>query len=378
MSPMRKLLTMAGVMAITATGLLATAAGSTHSAAAYKIVIGTPVATPAKAVAGKPFSVAYKVTRSDTGKPLTTGAMICDPSVAGKTVAHTESFKKGLARLAFTVPSSAKLLKVKVMIKSGGRSATKVSSFAVTGGVVPAASVADATVVEGNSGTATLSFPVTLSAKSTDAVSVDYTTADGTANTPADYAAASGTLTFNPGETAKTIPVTVVGEVTFEPDETLTVMLSKPVNGTIADGSAIGTITNDDTLATPGNYTGKTSQNETVTFEVLPTGTQLRNFRLSDVNLSCKPANLVSVHAPGTVLATTPVPITADGAFSIIVADSGVDGTTTWKDDIKVAGRFSAGATASGSFEEVFSVDFGWFLITCTAPNVTWSAAKAP
>lgn len=371
-STSRSIIAGLGLLAATAV-----AAGAT-SAASVKPVIGAPVAKPATPVAGKAFTAAFKITRSDNGRPLTAGTMICDPSSAGKPIPHTESFKGGTARVTLVVPSSAKLLKVKLTIKTGAQSATKVATFRVTGGYVPAASVADASVAEGNAGTATLSLPVTLSARSTDTVSIDYAAADGTARQPADYAPASGTLSFAPGETSKTIGVAVVGETTYEPDETLTLTLGKAIGATIADGSATGTITNDDTLAVPGLYSGKTSQNETVTFEVLSPGTQLRTFRLSDVNLSCKPANLVSAHAPGTVLATTPVPINIDGTFTIVLADSGVDGTTTWKDDIKVAGRFSAGASASGSFEETFAVDFGWFLITCTAPNVTWTAAKTP
>src|SRR5512144_2636279 len=66
------------------------ASGTTSASA--KPVIGKPKAVPAQPVAGKPFTVSFRVTRSDTGKPLTRGTMICDPSVAGKVIAHAESF----------------------------------------------------------------------------------------------------------------------------------------------------------------------------------------------------------------------------------------------------------------------------------------------
>lgn len=100
---------------------------------AYKPVIGAPATTPAVAVAGKRFTVAFPVTRSDTGDPMTTGKMICDPSVSGKVVRHAESFKGGIAKLSFVVPKTAKgkLLKVKVTIKAGTKSATKVATFRV-------------------------------------------------------------------------------------------------------------------------------------------------------------------------------------------------------------------------------------------------------
>jgi hypothetical protein len=88
---------------------------------------------------------------------------------------------------------------------------------------------------------------VTLSAAATQTVSVNYATANGTATAPSDFTTASGTLSFRPGEKAKTIPVGVVADLLIEPDETFTVTLSSPVNATITNGTATGTITNDDT-----------------------------------------------------------------------------------------------------------------------------------
>lgn len=100
---------------------------------AYKPVIGAPVTTPKIALAGKRFTVAFPVTRSDTSEPLMTGKMVCDPSVAGKVITHAESFKGGTAKLSFTVPKTAKgkLVKVKVTIKAGSGAATKVATFKV-------------------------------------------------------------------------------------------------------------------------------------------------------------------------------------------------------------------------------------------------------
>jgi hypothetical protein len=74
---------------------------------------------------------------------------------------------------------------------------------------------------------------------------VDYTTVDGTAQAPSDYAATSGTLSFPAGTTSKTVPVTVVGDSTFEPDETMSLVLSNPVAGTLGNATGTGTITND-------------------------------------------------------------------------------------------------------------------------------------
>lgn len=98
-----------------------------------KPVIGTPTATPAAAVAGKRMTVTFRVTRSDNRNPLLSGTMVCDPSVAGKVIKHAESFKAGTARLSFLVPKTAKgkLLKVKVTIKVGTKSATRIATYRV-------------------------------------------------------------------------------------------------------------------------------------------------------------------------------------------------------------------------------------------------------
>ncbi len=115
--------------------------------------------------------------------------------------------------------------------------------------LAPTLSVNDASVTEGNAGTTTATFTVTLSAASGKTVTVGWTTADGDATQPSDYTAGSGTLTFVPGGTSESIPVSVLGDVTAELDETFDVILATPSNATIADGSGLGTITDDELLA---------------------------------------------------------------------------------------------------------------------------------
>ena len=77
-------------------------------------------------------------------------------------------------------------------------------------------------------------------------MSVDFTTADGTAVAGSDYAATSGTLTFAPGETSKDITVNVSGDTAAELSETFAVGLSNPTNGVLGTATATGTIVNDD------------------------------------------------------------------------------------------------------------------------------------
>ncbi|MGB4949069.1 MAG: Calx-beta domain-containing protein, partial [Rhizobiaceae bacterium] len=111
----------------------------------------------------------------------------------------------------------------------------------------PTLSIADVTVDEG-AGTAT--FTVTLSAVSGLQVTVNYATADGTASAGSDYSAASGTLTITAGATAASFAVSITDDTLDENSETFTATLSSPVNATIADGTAIGTITDNDPTPT--------------------------------------------------------------------------------------------------------------------------------
>ena len=108
----------------------------------------------------------------------------------------------------------------------------------------PELSIQGDTVVEGG----TAEFRVTLTpAASGQAVTVDYVTSDGTAEEGQDYDLASGRLTFNDGDSEKTISVTTRQDELEEIEETFLVTLSGPVGATLAIGSATGRITDDDT-----------------------------------------------------------------------------------------------------------------------------------
>ena len=117
----------------------------------------------------------------------------------------------------------------------------------------PALNVADARAVEGED--ATLDFVVTLSRAASGTVSVDYATADGSATAGEDYTATSGTLTFNAGETTKTVSVPLLDDVVNDGGETFTLTLSNPLGAWIEDGEATGTIENDDAM--PAAWTAR-------------------------------------------------------------------------------------------------------------------------
>jgi Calx-beta domain-containing protein len=108
-------------------------------------------------------------------------------------------------------------------------------------------SIGDASLAEGNAGQTAFPFTVSLDRAEPTPVTVDFSTADGTATAALDYARANGTVTFAPGETAKTVTLQVNGDTTVEPDETFTVNLTNAVgDATIADPRGAGTILNDD------------------------------------------------------------------------------------------------------------------------------------
>jgi hypothetical protein len=108
--------------------------------------------------------------------------------------------------------------------------------------------ISDVTVTEGDSGLTNAVFTVTLAPTSTQAITVDYTTVDGTAVSGDDFNAISGTLTFTSGQNTQFITVTVNGDTDDESDETFTVNLSNAQVADLVDGQATGTIVDDDGL----------------------------------------------------------------------------------------------------------------------------------
>ena len=238
--------------------------------------------------------------------------------------------------------------------------------------VKPSISVTDASRAEGNSGATNLSFTVSLSKATVLPVSVNYATSDGTA-TAADYQSATGKLTFSPGQNSKTIDVAVVGETTYEQHETFTVTLSNPVNATIADGSATGTITNDDVAPRSGHYAGTTAQGRSITFDVAPDLRSLSKL-IFYADLSCVE---LSLSIPNAQLDLTGVtfPVAADWsfAFDIPYSNPGVEpGTVT----VAVSGKLSVAGSAGGTLRVNLTQDLPVFgVVHCSSGDVAWSAS---
>ena len=148
------------------------------------------------------------------------------------------------ADVTVTVAAGAACGTPAAVCTSDGRALSNTISATVRGPVGIA--VADAHVEEDDG--AVLAFAVTLSRAASRALTVDYATSDGSAQAGVDYTAASGTLTFQAGESSKTIEVGVLDDAHDEGEETLTLRLSSASGGLLTDGEATGTIENRDPL----------------------------------------------------------------------------------------------------------------------------------
>jgi ELWxxDGT repeat protein len=116
----------------------------------------------------------------------------------------------------------------------------------------PGLSIAGTHGTEGDTATALMHFNVSLSPAARQPVTVDYATSDGTAKAGDDYDAASGTITFAPGETVRTIDVRMRGDVATENNETFFVTLRNPNGAAVIDGVGTGIIDDDDQFADLG------------------------------------------------------------------------------------------------------------------------------
>lgn len=229
--------------------------------------------------------------------------------------------------------------------------------------------IADGEALEGDQGPTTLSFPVLLSKAVTYPVVVRYASSDGTASAPGDYSPASGSLSFAPGETSKTIELSVIGDLELEPDETLQVTLSSPVDAVIANGSATGTIRNED-VARPrgGRYSGTTSQNRSISFDVSPDAS-----RLLDVNIrldfTCAEIQVAFPDESFELSGSAPItPKTWAFAISVPISDADVTATLTF------SGALTAPGSARGTLRFDMALKVEGLTVHCSSGAVTWSA----
>ncbi|HYW73009.1 MAG TPA: Calx-beta domain-containing protein, partial [Pyrinomonadaceae bacterium] len=192
---------------------------------------------------------------------------------------------------------------------------------------VPKLSINDVSITEGNSGSANATFTVSLSTPRTEAITVDFGTADGTATAGSDYGPRSGTRVFNPGQTSETITIPILGDTIGEADETFFVILTDPVGAVLNRAVGKGTIVNDDGPPTPSQLSindvtttegdsGTTSAVFTVTLSPASSQAVAVDYFTSDNTATAgSDYQFVSstlVFNPGTTTRTITVPIKGD------------------------------------------------------------------
>jgi uncharacterized repeat protein (TIGR01451 family) len=150
------------------------------------------------------------------------------------------------AAVTHTYPSAGVYTAV-VSASNAINTLTTATTVIITGdGALPSLSINDVSVLEGDSGPVDAVFSVTLSSTSSQPITVQYATVDGSATAPDDYTAISATLAFPPGGTACLITVSVQGDSLDEADENFGVNLSNPVNALLGDAWGDGLILDDD------------------------------------------------------------------------------------------------------------------------------------
>jgi hypothetical protein len=198
--------------------------------------LGQPVIFTARVTseAGTPTgTVQFKVDGVNAGAPVALSSCCPGSNASGAATFTTSSLTAGTHNITADY--------------TGGNYLASTGTLAGGQLVKLTLSINDISIIEGDDGTKTLNFTVALSVPSNLPVTANYATANGTATAPSDYTAIPmATLTFNPGETTRTIGVTINCDQNFEPDEAFTVNLSSPVNATIDKAQGTGTIQNDD------------------------------------------------------------------------------------------------------------------------------------
>ena len=278
-------------------------------------------------------------------------ATMDDTAIAGDDYGRVEG------TLTFALGETAKTIRVAVVDDAVDEADEEVFAVALSGpsgatlahalatGVIrdddepPALSVADAA---GDEDVGALEFAVSLSVPSGIEVSASYATADGTATAGGDYAAATGTLMFAPGEVSRTIAVSVIDDSLDEPDETFTLVLSDLQGAALGRGSALGTIRDDDeppALSIAGD-TGSEDVGELVFSVTLmaraPTEVTVNYATMDDTAIAgddYEPVEGTLTFAPGETAKTIRVAVVDDALYeadeeSFAVTLSGPSGAT--------------------------------------------------
>ena len=165
----------------------------------------------------------------------------------------------GTDSVTITLPATTNCSAQGAICTADGRRLSNSSSATVAGpaavvATTPTVSIAGGSGTDGDDGS--IAFTVTLDEAASGTVTVDYATADGSAEAGDDYTAASGTLSFAAGETSKTISVAIDDDIDNESDETFTVTLSNASGADLGTQAATGTIRNRPVAPLTASFSG--------------------------------------------------------------------------------------------------------------------------
>jgi hypothetical protein len=128
----------------------------------------------------------------------------------------------------------------------GGGAVCDMGAYEYGAADVPEFVVFDTAVLEGDGGTTTAVFTMTMSKAATQMVTVDFTTMNGTAEAGEDYIGTAGFAVFDPGVTAITIPVTILDDMVSDPNEIFYLVLSLPSQGYVIRPVGVGLIVDNE------------------------------------------------------------------------------------------------------------------------------------
>jgi subtilisin family serine protease len=318
----------------------------------------------------KASDTSYGLTTVDLGAPGVSIASTYPAGVFGTPYAFASGTSMatphvtGAAALYATYQPSATADQIRSAILGSVTSTSSLNGFTATGGRLnisalmqgvtgPTFSIDDVSISEGNSGTSTATFTVTLSASFGNQVTVNYATANGSATAGSDYVSSSGTLTFAPGVESQTISITINGDTNVEANETFVINLSTATGGaSIADAQAQGTIQNDDVqpptlssvvINSGVNFTNNAQRSQITTLQVTfsgPVTLDAGAFTLQNIGLYSASSSFIPT---GQILYT---PGTAQSFVITFGAGGGANGSTL-NGVVKRAGGAAASTTGN-------------------------------
>ena len=201
--------------------------------------------------------------------PASSDTVTVDYATSDGTAAAGSDYTATSGTLTFAAGDTTKTVSVPIAddtVDDGGETFTLTLSNAsgaglgdaeATGTILNAEAAAELSVADAEASEeddTAVEFVVTLAPASSDTVTVDYATSDGTAAAGSDYTATSGTLTFAAGDTTKTVSVPIADDTVDDGGETFTLTLSNASGAGLGDAEATGTILNAETLPLTASF----------------------------------------------------------------------------------------------------------------------------